>query len=219
MSSDHKLPENNAGFQGKLIVITAPSGAGKTTITRHLLSSFDCFDFSVSATTRKRRSYEEHGKHYYFINEKKFKALVKEKAFVEWEEVYEGQFYGTLKAEVERIWANGKHIIFDIDVKGARNIKKLYKDRCMAVFIKPPSLEVLVERLIYRRTEDPKSLKKRIQKVKRELKYEKKFDQVLINDKLDFALKEAENLILLFLEKDCILKDESTDNTRHKNLS
>ena len=199
-----KKTNKNKEFEGKLIVITAPSGAGKTTITRHLLKTFDCLDFSVSATTRKRRAYEEHGTHYYFISPKKFKNLIKKDAFVEWEEVYEGQFYGTLKLEIERIWKTGKHIVFDIDVEGAKNIKKMYKKKCMAVFIKPPSLEVLAERLIYRMTEDPKSLKKRLKKVKKELKQEKKFDKVLVNDKLDVALKDAEELILSFLGKDCI---------------
>lgn len=219
MSSNKEILDKKSEFEGKLVVITAPSGAGKTTITRHLLKTFECLDFSVSATTRKRRSHEEHGNHYYFISKKKFESLIEKKAFIEWEEVYKGQFYGTLKEEVERIWSNGKHIVFDIDVVGAKNIKKMYKDQCMAIFIKPPSLEVLVERLIYRRTEDPKSLKKRIQKVKRELKYEKKFDKVLINDKLEIALKDAESLILSFLKQDCEANYANTDHTRHKNFS
>lgn len=187
-------------FEGKLIVVTAPSGAGKTTIVKHLLKTYDFLDFSISATTRKKRRNEKHGKDYYFISPKEFKALIKKRAFLEYEEVYEDQFYGTLKSEVERIWATEKHIIFDIDVRGAVNLKKKYKDKCHTIFIKPPSLQVIIERLTNRATESEDSLKKRIRRIKRELKYESKFDNVLVNDVLDTSLKEAEILIesLLF---------------------
>lgn len=187
-------------FDGKLIVITAPSGAGKTTIVKHLLETYDFLDFSVSATTREKRKKEKEGKDYYFISPAKFKTLIKKKAFLEYEEVYEDQFYGTLHSEVDRIWAKRKHIIFDIDVKGAVNLKKKYKGQCHTIFIKPPSLRTLVTRLKKRKTETPASLKKRIARIKRELTYENKFDNVLVNDVLDTSLKEAEIMIetLLF---------------------
>lgn len=183
----------------KLLIFTAPSGAGKTTITRHLLKKFDFLAFSVSATTRAPRPYEKDGIHYYFLSPKDFKKKIKKKAFVEWEEVYENQFYGTLKTEVERLWEAGKHILFDIDVQGAKRIKKVYKDQALAIFVQPPSKEVLIERLKNRKTEDEKSLKKRIKKATKELKYANKFDEILVNDVLDVALKEAEELVLDFI--------------------
>ena len=182
-------------FEGKLIVVTAPSGAGKTTIVKHLLKTYDFLDFSISATTREKRKQEKEGKDYYFISPEEFKALIKKRAFLEYEEVYEDQFYGTLKSEVDRIWAKEKHIIFDIDVRGAVNLKKKYKEKCHTIFIKPPSLQVIIERLTNRATESEDSLKKRIRRIKRELKYESKFDNVLVNDVLDTSLKEAEILI------------------------
>jgi len=182
-------------FKGKLIVVTAPSGAGKTTIVKHLLKTYDFFDFSVSATTREKRKKEKEGKDYYFITTAEFKSLIKKRAFLEYEEVYEDQYYGTLKSEVDRIWSLENHIIFDIDVKGAVNLKKKYKDRCHTIFIKPPSLQVIIDRLTKRRTETEESLKKRIRRIKRELKYESKFDNILLNDVLDTTLKEAEILI------------------------
>lgn len=182
-------------FEGKLIVVTAPSGAGKTTIVKHLLKTYDFLDFSISATTREKRKQEKEGKDYYFISPEEFKALIKKRAFLEYEEVYEDQFYGTLKSEVDRIWSKEKHIIFDIDVRGAVNLKKKYKEKCHTIFIKPPSLQVIIERLTNRATESEDSLKKRIRRIKRELKYESKFDNVLVNDVLDTSLKEAEILI------------------------
>jgi guanylate kinase len=137
---------------GNLIVVTAPSGAGKTTIVRHLLKKFDSLAFSVSATTRERRANEVEGKDYYFIPVDKFKSLVAENAFLEWEEVYENNFYGTLKNEVERLWALGKHVIFDIDVQGAFNLKKEFPTQTLTIFIKPPSPEVLLERFKKRKS-------------------------------------------------------------------
>ena len=134
----------------KLIVFTAPSGAGKTTIVRHLIKEIPSLAFSVSATTRGARPHEEHGQDYYFLSEQDFRAKIKEEAFVEWEEVYTDQFYGTLKSEVERLWAAGKHIIFDIDVHGAINVKNTYPEETLTIFVKPPSVEVLLDRLTNR---------------------------------------------------------------------
>lgn len=180
---------------GKLILFTAPSGAGKTTIVRHLLSRYKELDFSVSATNRKKRKHEKHGRDYYFISSKEFKKRIKDGDFLEYEEVYDGQFYGTLKSEIDRLWKAKKHIIFDIDVKGAVNIKKEYPDNSLAVFIKPPSPEVLFERLRNRKTETAKSLKKRIKRATKELTYEEKFDTVLVNDVLATAFEDAEKII------------------------
>ncbi len=185
--------------QRKMLVFTAPSGAGKTTIVRHLLGTFDFLDFSVSVTTRKKRRYEKHGRDYYFVTTDEFKSLRRRRKLVEWEEVYEDQFYGTLKSEIERIWDTGKNVVFDIDVRGARSIKKKYGKQCLAVFIRPPSLEILIERLKNRKTETEASLKKRIRRVKREMKYLDKFDTTLLNDDLDTALKGAETIVKDFL--------------------
>ncbi|HMQ60315.1 MAG TPA: guanylate kinase [Flavilitoribacter sp.] len=184
---------------GKLIIFTAPSGAGKTTIVRHLLKVFPNLAFSVSATTRQPRSYEEEGRDYYFVSVSQFRSWIDAGAFAEWQEVYEGQFYGTLHSEISRLWAEGKHIIFDIDVKGAVNLKKTYGDQALSVFVKPPSPEVLFERLNLRRTEDPVSLAKRIAKTKEELSYQNKFDAILVNDVLETALTDAERLVSVFL--------------------
>lgn len=175
----------------KMIVVTAPSGAGKSTIVRHLLKNIKSLAFSISATTRKRRPKEIEGVHYYFKSLSEFEKLMERGAFVEWEEVYEDQYYGTLKSEIERIWNQGNHIIFDIDVNGARDIKHIYQNKALTIFIKPPSFEVLIERLMKRGTENEKSLKKRIARIRRELTFENKFDYCLLNDKLDDALEEA----------------------------
>lgn len=185
----------------KLIIITAPSGAGKTSIVRRLLKNFDDLAFSVSATTREERPHEKNGEDYYFISQEDFKKRIENDEFAEWEEVYDNQFYGTLKSEIERIWALGKHIIFDIEVKGAQNIKKFYGDQALAIFIKPPSFEILVERLKNRNTESEASLKKRIARAKKELEYENKFDCAVVNDVLDIAVEEVEQLLETFLEK------------------
>ncbi len=182
----------------KLIVFTAPSGAGKTTIVRHLLKKFDSLAFSISATTRERRPHEQDGLDYYFLSPEKFKALIDQNAFVEWEEVYENQFYGTLKSEIERLWAAGKHIVFDIDVKGATNIKRQYPSETLAIFVKPPAPEILFERLRERGTESEANLRKRISRAEEELTYENKFDVILVNDILEDALQGAERLVQQF---------------------
>ena len=181
--------------QVDLFIFTAPSGAGKTTIVKHLLKTFDVLDFSVSATTRKSRAHEKDGVDYYFQSVEEFRKLIAEDAFVEWEEVYADQFYGTLKSEIQRLLDNGKKVVFDIDVQGALDIKKVYGDRALAIFVNPPSKEVLFERLKGRNTETPESLKKRIAKATRELTFSERFDMKLLNDKLDVSLAEAESII------------------------
>ena len=186
--------------KGKLIVITAPSGAGKTTIVRHLIKTFDFLGFSISATTRKKRRKEKHGRDYYFMSVDEFKEQRRKRKFLEWEEVYENQFYGTLKSEATRLWEEGKHVIFDVDVKGAKEIKKKFPEETLAIFIKPPSVEILFERLRNRKTEDEAALKKRFARSKRELRYEQRFDKVLVNDDLEIAFKDAEGMILDFIK-------------------
>lgn len=187
-------------FHGQLIVLTAPSGGGKTTIKRHLLKSYHQLGFSVSVTTRDKRPTESEGVDYYFKTRAEFDKLKDADEFVEWEEVYEGLYYGTLKSEVDRLWKSNKHIIFDIDVKGAVDIKKLYGDQCLAIFIRPPSIQVIVERLKARGTETDESLAKRIKRIEHEMTYENKFDTVLVNDLLPVALKESELIVESFLD-------------------
>ena len=179
-----------------MVVFTAPSGAGKTTIVHHLLEKYkNYFSFSVSATTRKKRKNEDHGTDYYFMSVEEFKERVDAGEFVEWEEVYDEKYYGTLKSEIDRIIADGKKVIFDIEVNGAQNLKDAYNDRCLVIFVKPPSFRVLVQRLINRKSESPNSLRRRIKRIKKELLFEQSFDLVLLNDKLDLTLKEAEKII------------------------
>lgn len=187
---------------GKLIIFTAPSGAGKTTLVRHLLKTYpEQLSFSISACTREQRYGEINGRDYYFITVKEFKKKIEQGEFLEWQEVYENQFYGTLKSEVERIWALGKHVLFDIDVKGAMNIKKAYPKEAMTVFVKPPSPEVLFERLRSRKTEDEDSLNKRIARAREELTFESRCDKVIMNDNLDQALADAESTLLRFIQQ------------------
>jgi len=184
--------------EGKMFIFTAPSGAGKTTIVRHLLKKYDFLDFSISATTRQKRAHEVDGRDYYFLSKKEFQTQIDQGAFIEWEDVYQDR-YGTLKSEVERVWAEGKHIVFDIEVKGATNIKTMYGDQCKAIFVKPPSLEVLIQRLKNRKTESEDSLRRRIARVKREMNYQNTFDEVLVNDLLTVTLKEAEFMVETFV--------------------
>lgn len=184
---------------GKLLIVTAPSGAGKTTIVRHLLSAFPQLQFSVSATNRERRPMEINGRDYYFISTQRFRELVDKGAFLEWEEVYTDQYYGTLRSEVDRILNAGRAVIFDIDVQGALNLKKTYGDQAMAIFIQPPSLEALIDRLNRRDTEDPQSLKKRIDRATDELTYKDDFDQTVVNDDLETALRDTEAIVRGFL--------------------
>ncbi|MFK8055080.1 MAG: guanylate kinase [Saprospiraceae bacterium] len=185
---------------GKILVFTAPSGAGKTTLVRHLLGQFpDKLAFSVSATTREPREHETHGEDYYFLSQADFRDRIKTARFLEYEEVYEGQYYGTLRAEIERVWAEGKAVVFDVEVKGASAIKAAYPDAACVVFVSPPSPEVLFARLRGRGTEDEDSLKKRIARAGEELTYRDRFDYVLVNDDLDEAKQAAEDIALYWL--------------------
>lgn len=186
--------------EGKLIVFSAPSGSGKTTIVRHLLDQKKLnLDFSISATSREKRGNEVDGKDYHFISLEKFKDHIDADDFVEWEEVYTNNFYGTLKSEVERIWAEGKHAIFDIDVVGGLRIKDKFPKKTLAVFVMAPSIEVMEQRLRARSTDSEEKIKERIAKAERELGYAKDFDKILINDDLDTAKTEATALIESFI--------------------
>ena len=186
----------------KLFIFTAPSGAGKTTIVKHLLQKYEGLAFSVSATTRQPRAHETHGKDYYFLSVEEWHQRIENGEFLEWEEVYENQYYGTLKSEVERLWALGKAVVFDIEVKGATNIKKYYGEQACAIFVKPPSPEILFERLRNRKTESEDSLRKRIARAAEELTYENTFDIVLLNDILEETLEQAEKIIEKYLFSD-----------------
>ncbi len=185
--------------QGKAIIFSAPSGSGKTTIVQHLLKSHQDLGFSVSATTRERRSHEVHEKDYYFLSQEEFRQKVSEEAFIEWEQVYEGICYGTLKSEIERIWAAGRNVIFDVDVVGGLSLKKYFKDQALAIFVKVPSLDELTQRLQNRNTETEESLAKRLDKATSEMAYEKDFDVTLVNARLDDTLQEAEALVEAFI--------------------
>ena len=189
-------------IKGKLIVFSAPSGSGKTTIVKHLLGIEKLnLEFSISATSREARGEEVEGKDYYFLSLKEFKNKIKSEEFLEWEEVYRDNFYGTLKSEVERIWAQGKHVIFDIDVVGGIDIKRIYPERTLSVFVKPPSIEELKIRLKKRSTESEDKINMRIAKASIELATAPQFDFIIENDNLDVALKEAEELAHNFLKK------------------
>lgn len=187
---------------GKLIVFSAPSGSGKTTIVRHLLSQPELnLEFSISATSRAPRGEEKDGKDYYFISTEDFKKHIKNGDFLEWEEVYRDNFYGTLKSEVERIWAEGKNVIFDIDVVGGLRIKKKFPERTLAVFVKPPSVDELKIRLKKRKTESEEKINMRIAKASIEMATAPQFDHIIINDELDEALERAENLVAEHIAK------------------
>src|SRR6185295_6727730 len=184
----------------KLIVITAPSGAGKTSITRHLLKTFPVLAFSISAATRQPRSYETDGVDYYFIPLQDFQDKIKSKEFAEWEMVYEGKYYGTLKSELERIWNNKQVPLLDIDVKGAIHIQQQYPKSLLTIFIEPPSIEELKRRLESRGTETAESLQARVNKASYELSFKDHFNKSILNDDLERACKDAERIVKKFLD-------------------
>ena len=189
-------------FNGKLIVFSAPSGSGKTTIVRHLLNQEQFqLEFSISATSREARGKEKDWEDYYFISAKEFKNKIKLDEFLEWEEVYIDNFYGTLKTEVERIWAKGKHVIFDIDVAGGLRIKKKFPERTLAVFVKPPDINELIIRLKQRGEESSEKIAMRVAKAPTEMATAPQFDTIILNDDLTTALNDAENLVNDFLNK------------------
>ncbi|MEZ4793617.1 MAG: guanylate kinase [Gelidibacter sp.] len=188
---------------GKLIVFSAPSGAGKTTIVRHLLKQKELnLEFSISATSREKRGEEVDGEDYYFLTFEEFKKKIKNNEFLEWEEVYRDNFYGTLKTEIERIWAKGKHVIFDIDVSGGLRIKRKFPEQTLAIFVKPPSIDELKIRLKNRKTESNDKINMRIAKASAELATAPLFDKVVINDTLEHALEESYDLVSNFLKND-----------------
>lgn len=185
--------------KGKLLIFSAPSGSGKTTLVHYLMGQFPQLAFSVSATSRAPRPGEKDGKDYFFLTVEEFKKKINEGAFVEWEEVYDNQFYGSLKSEVERLRNEGKTVVFDVDVKGGLNIKKIYGDEALSVFVKPPSIGILEQRLRNRSTDDEASIRKRIDRATYELKFENQFDVVIINDELEKAEQESMKLVKTFL--------------------
>lgn len=187
---------------GKLIVFSAPSGSGKTTIVRHLLDQEELnLDFSISATSRPSRGKEEHGKDYYFISPEEFRKHIEKDEFVEWEEVYTNNYYGTLKSEVERIWKEGKHAVFDIDVVGGLRVKEKYPERTLAVFVKTPSTEEMERRLRARKTDTEEKIQERLAKAEKELGFAPRFDVILVNDDLEKAQREAVEMISSFTQQ------------------
>jgi|ERR1051326_7776050 guanylate kinase len=187
---------------GKLIIFSAPSGAGKTTLVKNILQKFsEQLEFSISVCTRAKRPNEIDGEDYHFISTEDFKNKIRKNEFVEWEEVYKGQFYGTLKSELERIWNKGKQVIFDLDVQGGLNLKHQFGRKAFAIFVMPPSVEILAHRLQQRQTETPESLEKRISKAEEEMKVANQFDKIIINENLEQAFSEAEKLVADFLKK------------------
>lgn len=187
-------------MDGKVVIFSAPSGAGKSTIVNHLLKKYPELEFSISATSRAPRGNEQDGKEYYFFSADRFRQMIAEDRFVEHEEVYPGSFYGTLKSEVERIWAKGHVIVFDIDVKGGVNVKRIFGGKALSIFIQAPSVEVLRERLINRGTDTTEAIEKRVAKAASEMEFAAgKFDYVLVNDDLDAALAEADKVVGEFI--------------------
>jgi guanylate kinase len=185
---------------GKLIIFSAPSGSGKTTLVRHVASRFPSdIEFSISATSRPKRGIEENGKDYYYLSVEEFKERIANSEFLEWEEVYAGTHYGTLRAEVERIWAKGKAVVFDIDVEGGLNLKNQFKESALAIFVMPPSIKILEERLHLRSTDSKDSIARRIAKAEKELKTAELFDVFILNESLDEACRKAEELVAEFL--------------------
>lgn len=188
-------------MDNKVLIISAPSGAGKSTLISHLLMQFSNLEFSISATSRSPRGAEIDGQDYYFLSQDEFTKRVSNGDFIEWEEVYNGRCYGTLKAEVERIWAKNNVVVFDVDVVGGTNIKKLFPNNSLSVFIDPPSVEHLRERLIGRDTDSLEEINKRIFKAEKELEFRPNFDIVIVNDDLSKAKEEIENVVAKFIDE------------------
>lgn len=189
-------------MNGKVVIVSAPSGAGKTSIVKHVLEFLPELRFSTSATTRAKREGEVNGKDYHFLSVDDFKKGIRNDAFLEWEEVYANQFYGTLKSEIQRIWDEGKVVIFDVDVKGGLNIKKFFGDKALAIFVEPPTVQELENRLRKRGTETEESLRKRVAKAEYELSFAPQFDKIILNDNLDVAREEMLQTIREFLNKE-----------------
>lgn len=186
---------------GKVVIISAPSGSGKTTVVNHLLESFDCFAFSVSATTRAPRGTEKDGEAYYFITEDEFRRRIAAGAFVEYEEVYQGVLYGTLKSEVDRIWGMDRVILFDVDVKGGVNLKKYFGEDALSIFVKAPSIKEIRRRLVNRGTDSPEFIEERVRKARVEMMYQPRFDYILVNDDLQVCLAEADRVVGDFVKR------------------
>ena len=186
----------------KLIIFSGPSGSGKTTIVQHLLKLYpEKLAFSISATTRNKRGSEENGKDYYYLTAEEFKHKIANDEFLEWEEVYSGRYYGTLKSEAERIWNSGKSVLFDIDVEGGLNLKQQFPKQSIAIFVMPPSIKILEERLKSRKTDSADSIARRIEKAEKELKTARLFDKFIINEHLNVALQDANKLVSDFLKE------------------
>jgi guanylate kinase len=187
-------------MRGKLFIFSAPSGSGKSTIVQHLMQKELGLAFSISATSREPRANEQDGREYHFLSPEDFRERISRDEFIEWEEVYPGKYYGTLRSELERIWNEGKHALFDIDVMGGLNLKKQFGSQACAIFVSPPSLEVLEQRLRARGTDSASSIRERLAKAEEEMKLAPRFDHILVNDRLEIALEEAEQLVRNFLE-------------------
>ncbi len=184
---------------GKLIIFSAPSGSGKTTIVRRIMQTIPGLEFSISATSRAPRGTEQHGHDYYFLSAEEFDKAIAEEQFVEWEEVYAGTKYGTLKSEMERIWAEGHTILFDVDVKGGVRLKSIFGEQALSVFVMPPSIEELRNRLVGRATDSPEKIEQRVAKAAEELEYAPQFDKTVVNDDLEKAVAEVEQIVTAFV--------------------
>jgi guanylate kinase len=188
-------------MEGKCIIISAPSGAGKTTIVQALLQDLNQLAFSISACSREPRGKEQDGVDYYFLGKDTFQKYIKENAFLEWEEVYEGMFYGTLKSELSRIWNDGKTVIFDVDVVGGIHLKQIMGDKALSIFIQPPSMEELTRRLTSRNTDSLEKITMRLAKAEQEIEQAKDFDVIIVNDQLDLAIESVHSAISRFIER------------------
>lgn len=186
-------------MNGKLVIISAPSGAGKTTIVNYLLDKQLNLEFSISATSREPRGREKNGREYYFISPGDFREKINNNEFIEWEEVYKDQFYGTLRSEIDRIWSENNHVLFDVDVKGGINLKNIFRQKAMSIFIMPPSVDELEKRLNKRSTDDPVRIRMRISKALEEIKLADRFDHIVVNDNLEVAQREVYEMVRSFL--------------------